>query len=80
MGLMYVSQYHNLYLQMKKKLKCSKECSGVKVQNSDLSFSEVELLEIGNTQVKYKCLKTELKYSTKVNVLSYFTPLAETVI
>ena len=35
-------------------------------QNLDLSYSgvEVELLEIGNTQVKYKCPKLELKYST----------------
>ena len=38
---------------------------GVKVKNLDLSFSgvEVKLLEIGNTQVKYKYLKTVLKYS-----------------
>ena len=58
---------------------CRDKCSGLKVQNLDLSFSgvEVKLLGIGNTQVKYKCLKTELKYSAKVNVLtgSYFTPL-----
>ena len=40
--------------------------SGVKVQNLDLSFIgvEVELLDIGNTQVKYKYLKIVLKYST----------------
>ena len=46
----------------------------VKVQHLDLSFSgvEVELLEIGNTQVKYKCLKNEFQYSTQVNVLSFF--------
>ena len=40
-------------------------CSGV----------EVKVLEIGNTQVKYKYLKIVLKYSTLVNVLGYFTPL-----
>ena len=34
-------------------------CSGV----------EVKVLEIGNTQVKYKYLKIVLKYSTWVNVL-----------
>ena len=28
------------------------------------SVEEVKVLEIENTQVKYKCLKIELKYST----------------
>ena len=36
---------------------------------------EVKVLDIGNSQVKYKYLKIVLKYSTNVNVLSYFTPL-----
>ena len=43
----------------------------------DLRCSEVEVkvLDMENSQVKYKYLKIALKYSTKVNVLSYFTSL-----
>ena len=36
---------------------------------------EVKVLDIGNSKVKYKYLQILLKYSTYVNVLSYFTPL-----
>ena len=35
---------------------------------------EVKVLEIGDTPVKYKYLEIVLKYSTWVNVLSYFLP------
>ena len=44
----------------------SNKCSGVKVQYLDPRCSgvEVEVLEIGNTQVKYKYLKSLLNYGT----------------
>ena len=44
----------------------SNQCSGVKVQYLDPRCSgvEVKVMEIGNSQVKYKYLTVVLKYST----------------
>ena len=74
---MSLSQSESVVEKVLKVLKyqyCNIELLQVKVR----SGVEVKVLEIGNIQVKYKYLKIVLKYST-VNVLSYFTPLLNTV-
>ena len=58
--------YNIIYIcKVTSNYKCSNKCSGVKVKYLDLTCSgvEVNLLEIGNTQLMFKFLQIVLKYS-----------------